>query len=50
MAFLVSAAWLHDVELRCPMQGAVATLTGRSHGIQAGREAHDDHEQLGHST
>ena len=50
MAFLVSAAWLHDVELRCPMPGAVVTLTGYSHGIQAGREAHDDQEQLGYAT
>jgi hypothetical protein len=49
MAFLVPAAWQHDVELRCPMPGAVTTLTG-SHGIQAGREARDDHEQLGHAT
>jgi hypothetical protein len=50
MAFLVSAARQHDVELRCPMPGAVATLAGRSHGIQAGREAHDDQEQLSCAT
>jgi len=50
VTFLVSAAWLHDVELRCPMPGAVATLSGRSHGIQASREAHDDQEQLGGAT
>jgi hypothetical protein len=48
--FLVPATWLHDVELRCPMPGAVVTLTGYSHGIQAGREAHDDQEQLGYAT
>ena len=50
VAFLVATTWLHDVELRCAMPGAVATLSGRSHGIQAGREAHDDHEQPGHAT
>jgi hypothetical protein len=50
VSFLVPAARLHDVELRCPVPGAVAALAGRVRQVQGGTEANHDQEQLGYLT